>query len=337
MKRKLVLLVFAILPVSGMRTARPWTEKHWCDSVEEPEWPFAYQKYSSQAVETKGRVNSNLQDMRHVCETYGGESKCHICEDVEGGKIKFQLQGISWEDMAHNIPSVTDSPWSVRGVHRFDFGKDTDSDGKKHVCVLVSGRDCLRPLPNPAYFPPPPPSHPMPDIVAAQTLGVSRSGLAGRDYDYSNCTVRCWGHYGTLSASSAGWGGESITHLEANYYNDGTKDETDTHREYDGDSTVATDVWDYPKFDASIDATGSGAIGASSVLPLNEASHANHGDDDDVHGASAASSSSSGFPGMYHTNVESAAARVGFPPARGGRSSSERRAPGTRSAMWTYR
>ena len=46
------------------------------------------------------------------------------------------------------------------------------------------------------------------------------------------------------------------------------KDETDTHREYDGDSTVATDVWDYPKFDASIDATGSGAIGASSVFAL---------------------------------------------------------------------
>jgi len=97
----------------SMRTARPWTEKHWCDSVENPEWPMAYQKYSTQSVESKGRVNSNVQDMRHKCVTYGGESKCHICEDIEDDTIKYQLQGVAWEEMAHNIPTVTDSPFAV--------------------------------------------------------------------------------------------------------------------------------------------------------------------------------------------------------------------------------
>lgn len=96
-----------------MRVGRPWTEKHWCDSIENPEWPMAYQKYSTQSVESKGRVNSNLQDMRHECVTYGGESKCHICEDIDDGAIKYQLQGVAWEEMAHNIPTVTDSPFAV--------------------------------------------------------------------------------------------------------------------------------------------------------------------------------------------------------------------------------
>jgi len=75
---------------------------------------MAYQKYAHQSVESKGRVNSNLQDMRHKCVTYGGESKCHICEEIENGTINYQLQGVAWEEMAHNIPTVTDSPFAVR-------------------------------------------------------------------------------------------------------------------------------------------------------------------------------------------------------------------------------
>ena len=58
-----------------------------------------------------------LQDMRHKCVTYGGESKCHICEEIENGTINYQLQGVAWEEMAHNIPTVTDSPFAVCRAH----------------------------------------------------------------------------------------------------------------------------------------------------------------------------------------------------------------------------
>lgn len=50
-----------LVVVSGMRTYRPWTAKHWCDSVTEPHWPFSYSKYQNQLLEHKGRVNSNIQ------------------------------------------------------------------------------------------------------------------------------------------------------------------------------------------------------------------------------------------------------------------------------------
>lgn len=42
-----------------MRLSRPWTEKHWCESVVEPEWPFAYEKFPGNEFERKGRTNSN--------------------------------------------------------------------------------------------------------------------------------------------------------------------------------------------------------------------------------------------------------------------------------------
>ena len=38
-----------------------------------------------------GRVNQNRQDMRHECTTFGVESKCHICEHIEDGQIKWVL------------------------------------------------------------------------------------------------------------------------------------------------------------------------------------------------------------------------------------------------------
>ena len=43
----------------AMRLSRAWTEKHWCESVEEPEWPFAYEKFPGHEFEKKGRTNSN--------------------------------------------------------------------------------------------------------------------------------------------------------------------------------------------------------------------------------------------------------------------------------------
>ena len=176
MRRNLLGLVLAVAPTVGMRTARPWSEKPWCETVEAPEWPLAYQKYKGQAVESKGRVNSNAQDMRHKCVTHGGESKCHVCEEIEDGAINYQLQGVAWEEMAHNVPTVTDSPWAVGGSHRFDFGNPLTTQ----VCVMLSGRNCLRPSLNASFFPPPPPSHPMPNALRpADAVGI----------DYSNCTV----------------------------------------------------------------------------------------------------------------------------------------------------
>ena len=206
---------------------------------------MAYQKYASQSVESKGRVNSNVQDMRHKCVTYGGESKCHICEDIEDGSIAYQLQGVAWEEMAHNIPTVTDSPWAVGGDHRFDFGNPATT----HVCVITSSRNCLRPSLNSSFFPPPPPSHPVPaHFRPADTPGQ----------DYSNCTVRCWGHvpaYGFSGARDA-----PLAHLEAGYYAAGT-DIEDRYRGWDGDGTVASDRWDYPKH------ADAGAVGAAEGDP----------------------------------------------------------------------
>jgi hypothetical protein len=115
MGRIIIIVLFnAVLTGTGaMRLTRPWTNKPWCQSVVEPEWPMAYQKYSKQSIENKGRVNSNKQDMRRECATYGGEAKCHVCELIQDTTINYQLQGVQWEQMAHNIPTVTDSPFAV--------------------------------------------------------------------------------------------------------------------------------------------------------------------------------------------------------------------------------
>ena len=161
-----------------MKIRRTWTTKHWCESVIEPEWPFAYSKYKEDKEESKGRMSSNKQDVRHVCETQGVQSKCHICEDIQCGsygsstnnssnsekrdKCHFQLQGVSWEDMSKNIPTVTDIPWAVGGRHRYDFGGANTT----HVCMYMSGNDPCQ-------------SH----------LGE----------DYNSCIVRCWGYKSGLS------------------------------------------------------------------------------------------------------------------------------------------
>lgn len=151
----------------GMKIRRPWTTKHWCQSVISPEWPLAYSKYKEQVEEIKGRVSSNKQDVRHVCETKGVQSKCHICEDIQCGEnldhqCHFQLQGVAWEKMSRNIPTVSDIPWAVGGAHRYDFGGGNTT----HVCMYMSG------------------------ILPCQ----SNYGV-----DYSRCTIRCWGYGSGLS------------------------------------------------------------------------------------------------------------------------------------------
>jgi len=58
--------------------------------------------------------------------------------------------------MSHNIPTVSDVPFSVGGLHRYDFGNPNAS----HVCMHQVGGTC------------------------PSSLGT----------DYSGCPVRCWGH-----------------------------------------------------------------------------------------------------------------------------------------------
>ena len=139
-----------------MRITRPWSTKHWCESVRKPEWPFAYSKYKGQVEETKGRVSTNEQDMRHKCETRGVQSKCHICEDIFCGAddvCHFQIQGVQYDKMSSNIPTVSDIPWAVGGNHRYDFGNAS------HICLHLSSECSSAFLTN-----------------------------------YSNCQLRCWGY-----------------------------------------------------------------------------------------------------------------------------------------------
>jgi len=155
------LTLLLLLPAClGMQMHRHWTTQHWCDSVINPTWPFAYSKYLGQREETKGRVSSNKQDVRHVCDTRGVRSKCHICEDIVCGaqqnqNCHFQLQGVSWQDV--NIPTVSDVPWAINGSHRYDFGGNTTT----HICMYLSSS---------------PPCQ--------SSFGTN----------YSMCELRCWGY-----------------------------------------------------------------------------------------------------------------------------------------------
>jgi sugar lactone lactonase YvrE len=154
-----IFIAFLIVcNVKSMIIRRPWTSKQWCQNVLAPPWPFAYEKQKDQKIEWKGRTNSNKQDMRHKCTYYGVQSKCHICEDFTCGIQKdqqcaYQLQGVAWSNLAKNIPTVTDAPWSVGGKHRYDY------TGGTHICLFLSGGDCLTPF----------------------------------GTNYASCSIRCWG------------------------------------------------------------------------------------------------------------------------------------------------
>lgn len=176
----------------AMQITRPWKTQHWCESVIKPEWPFAYSKYHGQIEETKGRVSTNMQDVRHECDIRGVQSKCHRCADFACGPdgnntqiCHFQLQGVSWEDMSVNIPTVTDVPWSVNGSHRYDFGGSSTT----HVCMYLSGT-----------FP------------CQSSFGE----------DYSHCELRCWGHGQSMSgenSTAASVTATKVTDLNGNWPN----------------------------------------------------------------------------------------------------------------------
>lgn len=213
-----------------MQIRRTWTTKHWCESVIQPEWPFAYSKYYGQIEEIKGRVSTNKQDVRHKCETRGVRSKCHICENIVCGEslhsnitrdkqneasCHMQLQGVHWSEISNNIPTVSDVPWAVGGKHRYDFGGDKTT----HVCMYMSG-----------MYP------------CQSSFGQ----------DYSSCSMRCWGHLNALSGinnsavySSSGNG--SITNVWPNLHSAqtmGVKAAPWLLR-------APTESWSYPKTDAN--------------------------------------------------------------------------------------
>ncbi len=252
---------------NAMKIRRPWTTKHWCESVIRPEWPFAYSKYKGQLEETKGRVSSNGQDVRHGCETQGVQSKCHICEEIRCGggdnddndddddgdekrnnnnnKIDsrdgqqhlchFQLQGVLWDDMSKNIPTVSDIPWAVGGSHRYDFGGVNTT----HVCMYMSS-----------------------NAPCQSNFGQ----------DYSDCIVRCWGHMperkmsglnNTVGPTTAGpsfkdddgGGSGGRSNGDSDYPSTGTWPNSKIGMKYQGLNATPwilpepTATWSYPKSD----------------------------------------------------------------------------------------
>ena len=190
----------------AMRVSRPWTTKPWCDSVEDgPGWPFAYSKYMNQSIESKGRVNANQQDMRHECTWYGVRSKCHRCEDMncQGAPCHYQIQGVDWHGLSKNIPTYNDAPWAVNGSHRSDYG----SIDTTHVCLMMSAGHCLSPY----------------------------------AWDYSNCSIRCWGHGFPGTVDTPQWL---------------LQDASDV---INGSNPTAIDSWNYPKIASQLGTTNAGA------------------------------------------------------------------------------
>ena len=56
MRGHVVMVSLMINVVYSMKLTRPWTNQHWCESVVNPHWPFAYSKDPTQVIEEKGRV-----------------------------------------------------------------------------------------------------------------------------------------------------------------------------------------------------------------------------------------------------------------------------------------
>ena len=232
MRRRKIVYLIVLLPQSciSLQISRPWTTRHWCQSIQNPQWPFAYSKYLGHIEEKKGRVSSNAQDMRHVCRAEGVQSKCHVCEDILCGTGKnttchFQIQGVNWRDMSTNIPTVSDVPWAVGGRHRYDFGGNSTT----HVCLYLSND------------------------------GICQTNFA---QDYSNCPLRCWGYHSTFTADKYNY----YSSPTRSYHNQYTQTKRLYHRitQWNNQSDVvefedrvnATSwtfplpsiTWEYPKF-----------------------------------------------------------------------------------------
>eukprot|EP01029_Cantina_marsupialis_P012676 TRINITY_DN2795_c0_g2_i1.p1 TRINITY_DN2795_c0_g2~~TRINITY_DN2795_c0_g2_i1.p1 ORF type:complete len:316 (-),score=70.78 TRINITY_DN2795_c0_g2_i1:575-1522(-) len=157
------LILALVYFVECMRLPRPWTSQHWCESIFDPHWPYAYEKIPGDVLEPKGRTALDQQHLGHECTTRGAKTKCHICDDIKcdvglGGNCTFQLQGVLWDRLPKNIPTVSDSPWAIGGSHRYDFGN------ADRVCLLLAGEECIE----------------------------------HNHTDYSDCPTRCWGVGNTI-------------------------------------------------------------------------------------------------------------------------------------------
>ena len=147
--------------VHAMRVFKSWDTRNLCEKIQRPLWPFAY--YKNEDIEHKGRVTSNFQNLGHTCQTKGTKSKCHRCEVFrcnglsETGTCPMQLQGVDKSLMPKNIPTNSDTPWAINGVHRNDFG-----GAGTWVCTMLSGGKCVNPKPS--------------------------------ETDFTNCVTRCWGN-----------------------------------------------------------------------------------------------------------------------------------------------
>jgi len=105
-------------PALAWRHFTGWTDKEWCASVLEPDWPFAYAKIPLQPYEPRGRTAVDLQDMGHECNLRGALSKCHRCEDIACGTAldetcSYQIQGVPASALAANVPTTADTPFAV--------------------------------------------------------------------------------------------------------------------------------------------------------------------------------------------------------------------------------
>jgi hypothetical protein len=96
----ILLIILLLYFAQSLRLFRTWSNRTLCEKSRSTNFPFAYSKHSDQKIESKGRVNTNLQDFRHDCQIRGGRSKCHICEDIEclsdTSTCHLQLQGYTF-------------------------------------------------------------------------------------------------------------------------------------------------------------------------------------------------------------------------------------------------
>ena len=156
-----LLAATTLQPVAGWRALFPVDDRHICDRLSGPRWPFAFAKADEHTEEVKGRHASSVQDFGHSCVTRGARSLCFRCEDVacdsEDGTrtCPLQLQGAIEGNLHDNIPTVTDVAFAVGDAvtHRYDYGNS------ELVCLWLEGGPCL----------------------------LATTG------DFSECAVRCWG------------------------------------------------------------------------------------------------------------------------------------------------
>jgi hypothetical protein len=195
-----LLVALLVSMVTAMRVYRPWTSKHWCDSVIEPQWPLAYSKYQNQLLEFKGRVNSNIQDMRHKCSIAGVQSKCHICEPIQCGRYEIEsevniTQEVGWRGQVNVDNKAVDAAvWTKSHI-----GLTSESNFAETCEYQLQGiqwKDLAKNIPTVSDTPWAINGAHRNDFGNGSHICVMMSGgycISPYSKNYSECTVRCWG------------------------------------------------------------------------------------------------------------------------------------------------